>query len=146
MKKNLLLFGLGAGIINVAGWYLMKSLFMSDAGTMDLEKGEIIGYAAMLLSFTMVFFGIKYHRDNEKNESFPFKKAFVSGLIIVLVASLIYVIGWELYYPGVKDSYAAMYEADFANQIQEENLSNEEVKAMKEEVSVWMKRYENPFI
>jgi hypothetical protein len=146
MKKNLLLFGFAAGIINIAGWYLIKSLFMSDTGTMDMEKGEIIGYAAMLLSFTMVFFGIKYHRDNGKNESFSFKKAFVAGLVIVLVASLIYVIGWELYYPGVKDSFEAMYEADFTAQVEEQDLSNEEVKAMKEEMSVWMENYENPLI
>ena len=68
------------------------------------EGNMLLGYAAMLLSFSMVFVGIKNYRDKYSGGSVSFGKAFKIGLYITLVASTVYVIVWLIdYYIFIPD-------------------------------------------
>ena len=50
----------------------------------------------MLLAFTMVFVGIKHYRDKALGGVIRFLPALGVGLGISAVASLFWVVGWEL--------------------------------------------------
>jgi len=56
----------------------------------------LVGYAAMLLAFSLVYVGVKSYRDRENGGVICFGKAFQVGLLISLVASTIYVITWMI--------------------------------------------------
>ena len=73
--KRLIYFGLLAGIINVIGWFVLDALFQGD--DFDFSLGETLGYTAMLIALSTVFFGIKSYRDQELNGQITFKNAFL---------------------------------------------------------------------
>jgi hypothetical protein len=58
MKKTVLTFGLISGAIMA----LMMFATLPFIDRIGLDKGAIIGYTTMVLSFLLVFFGIRSYR------------------------------------------------------------------------------------
>ena len=52
----------------------------------------------MILSFLLVYFGIRSYRDNVGNGRISFGKAFIIGISITFISSLCYVVTWEILY------------------------------------------------
>ena len=90
MKKIALIFGLIAGIIPSAMFFIMHN----DGGfeASQMENGQIIGYITMIVGFSTIFFAIKQYRDTHLDGRIKFGKAFLVGLYITIVASLVYVV------------------------------------------------------
>src|SRR5207244_9108847 len=63
MKKTVLIFGLISGAISSA--MMFATLPFLKSGTINFDNGEIIGYATIILSFLLVFFGIRSFRENK---------------------------------------------------------------------------------
>jgi uncharacterized membrane protein len=55
------------------------------------------GYLVMLLALTFIFVGVKRYRDQEKGGVIRFLPAFGMGLAIGVVASIAYMLAWEVY-------------------------------------------------
>src|SRR2546423_11730676 len=106
MKKNNLIFGLIAGLIVSAA---MIRGMMIENKNLDFDN-LIIGYASMLIAFSLVFVAIKKQRDKYNGGVISFGKAFRTGLWITLIASTMYVLTWLIYYynfiPDFMDRYA----------------------------------------
>jgi Protein of unknown function (DUF4199) len=109
MRKIVLRFGLASGAILVAMTAVMLPLCMR--GVIDFDHSEILGYSAMVLSFLLVFAGIKSYRDDVAAGAISFGKAFQVGLLITLITCAMYVIAWEIVYfnffPDFFDQYSA---------------------------------------
>ena len=64
-----------------------------------------------MLSFLLVFFGIRSYRDNVANGHISFSKAFAVGICIILISCICYVVTWEILYfnflPDFIDKYGA---------------------------------------
>ena len=89
MKKNVIVYGLIAGII-VSVFMLSTVNYLSNCeGSIDYNTSMLIGYASMLLAFSLVFVGIRNFRDKYNNGVITFGKAFKTGLYIVFVISLV---------------------------------------------------------
>ncbi len=75
------------------------------------NKGYYLGYTAIVLSFLLVFFGIRSYRDNLANGGLPSARAFAIGIGITLISCVFYVVTWEIIYfnflHGFMDSYFA---------------------------------------
>lgn len=108
MRKTIVVCGLIAGVI--------VSLFMISSTARCYASGNfdssiVVGYASMLLAFSLIFVGIKNYRDKFNNGAVSFGKAFKIGLNITLIASTVYVIVWladyYLFFPDFMDKYAA---------------------------------------
>jgi hypothetical protein len=69
-----------------------------------------------------VIFGIKKVRDQELRGEISFSNAFLTGIYITLVISVVYVIGWMIYQPIFVPDFADNY---FGQQI--ENLENQDL-------------------
>lgn len=140
--KRLIYFGLLAGIINVIGWFILDAVFQGE--NFDFSLGETLGYTAMLIALSAVFFGVKSYRDKELGGQITFKNAFLKGLIIVSIASLIYVIGWEIYYPNFQADFGEKYSAYLVSNLEEQGLSKAEIAAEKATMAEWMEKYKSP--
>lgn len=108
MKRTVLIFGLISGAISSAMMFLTLPLI--NRGTINFDNGEVVGYTAILLSFLLVFFGIRSYRDNTGG-SITFGRAFAVGILITLISCVFYVVSWEIIYfrfmPDFGDKYAA---------------------------------------
>src|SRR5215831_15021262 len=110
MKKRVITFGLISGGISSL---LMVGGTMPLAEKIGFDKAEYLGYSILILSFLMVFFGIRSYRDIVGEGQITFARGFAVGIAITLVASVCYVVIWELLYfnssalHGFMDKYAA---------------------------------------
>ena len=107
MKKTVLTFGLiSGGILS-----LMMALTLPFEGKIPYDRALIIGYTTMVLSFLLIFFGIKSYRDNVGGGTVRFGRAFAIGTLIALIASVCYVATWEVIFykftPDFMEKYSA---------------------------------------
>jgi hypothetical protein len=110
----------------------------------DLDLAEVVGYITIVLGLSTIFFGIKSYRDQQSGGSITFGKAFVVGLSITLVASVIYVIGWKVYSSLAMPDYMEQYAEHSVEELRSSGASPariaEEVKKMQE----YREMYKNP--
>jgi hypothetical protein len=108
MKKTVLTFGLISGVIvTIMMWGTIP--FMHKIG---FNRGMIIGYTTMILSFMMIFFGIRSYRENYGGGTITFGRAFAIGILITLISSAMYVMSWEILYfglPGFGEKFVTTY-------------------------------------
>src|SRR6202040_3638084 len=107
MKKTVLIFGLISGAISS----LMMVATVPFSDKIGFDKGEVVGYTTIVLSFLLVFFGMRSYRDNVGNGQITFTKAFAVGISITLISCMFFVATWEILYfnfmPDVMDNYGA---------------------------------------
>src|SRR5680860_109487 len=137
MKKTVLIFGLIIGTILCANMVVMINMMYTNP---DFKGNDIVGYAAMVVLFSLIFFGVRNHRSKHLNGFITFGKAFKTGALIALVGSTMYVVVWLFYYylfvPDFMDVYTT-YVLD--------NCSPEDVHAKTVEMANFKEMYKNPF-
>lgn len=142
MKKIVLTFGLIAGSI-LSAMLLIALRFQDDIG---FDRGMVIGYTSMVIAFLLIFFGVKAFRDNVAGGSVSFGRAFAVGMQIAIVASVCYVITWEVIYYKLAPDYAAKYQAHVLEKARANGASEAELATQKAEMDKYMQLYRNPVI
>lgn len=134
MKKIVLTFGLISGAISAG---LMTAL-VPFVETIGFENGTIVGYTAIVLSFLLVFFGIKSYRDNVGGGYISFGRAFSVGILIAVISSLIYVITWEIVFQNWLYDFPEKYTNYIVEKARASGASAEEVARQGAEMnSMW---------
>ena len=90
MKKTVLTFGLLSGALSA----LMMASTVPFMHKIGFDKGLIVGYTAMLISFLFVYFGVRSYRDNVAGGQLSFGRGFSVGLLITLISCVCYVVAW----------------------------------------------------
>jgi hypothetical protein len=140
MKKTVLTFGLIAGAI-LSVMMLATIPFIDRIG---FDKGEIIGYTTMILSFLMVFFGIRSYRENVGNGYISFGRALSVGLLITAIASVCYVVTWEVVYFKLLPDFAEKYTNYALEEIRASGASQQLIDAKRLEMKAFVEMYNNP--
>ena len=108
MKKTVLIFGLVLGIVLCVNMIYTVNMVRNNA---DFKGNEVIGYAAMVVVFSLTFFGIRNYRDKQLNGIISLGNAFKTGALIALIGATMYVVAWLFYYhlfvPDFLDKYIA---------------------------------------
>lgn len=108
MRKIVLRYGLASGAVLIA---LSAVMLPCMNGAIDFDLGEIAGYSIMVLSFLLVFAGIRSYRNNVEDGAITFGRAFQVGILITLITCAVYVVAWEItfffFYPEFFDQYSA---------------------------------------
>lgn len=142
MQKIVLRFGLASGTILVAMTAVMLPLCMR--GTIHFDHSEVIGYSAMVLSFLLVFFGVRSYRDNVAAGTISFGKAFGVGLLITLVTCAMYVIAWEITYFNFLPDFFDQYSAHALARMRAAGESEAAIRKEAAEMAGMAKLYANP--
>ena len=142
MKKTVLIFGLISGAISAA---LMFGTipFVDKIG---FDRGVLVGYTAMILSFLMVFFGIRSYRDNIGGGRISFGRAFVVGILITLISCVCYVVAWEIIYHNFMPDFLDKYTAHIIDKAKAAGDTPQAIQAKVEEMKKLKELYDNPFI
>lgn len=142
MKKIVIVCGLIAGLIVSA--IMVISIATGYAGGAN-ETGMLIGYASMILAFSLIFVGIKNYRDNYHSGTISFGQAFRIGLYITLIASTIYVAVWLIDYFYFIPDFGDKYAAQMIDKLKASGASQPEIDKQTAEMASFTKMYQNPF-
>jgi Protein of unknown function (DUF4199) len=138
MKKNIIIYGLIAGIV------VSILMLFSISIKMDYNISLFVGYASMLIAFSLVFVGIRNYRDKYNEGVISFGKAFKIGIMIVLIASTIYVIAWLIDYFFFIPDYLEKYSAHILDKLKASGASQIEIDKQTTEMANLTKMYKNP--
>lgn len=117
-------------------------------GYITFDNSTYIGYAGMLIVFSMIFFGIKSYRDNQGGGTVTFWKAVQIGLLITLVASVIHAAGGHIYNavnPDFKEFFIQKYTEYLVSGLSQP-ASQEALDGVKQNVEILRTVYENPLL
>lgn len=142
MRKTVLTFGLIAGGVLSA----MMLLTVPFAEQIGFDRGETIGYTAMVLAFLMVFFGVKSYRDNVAGGSVTFGRAFRVGLMITVIASVCYVATWQLIYYKLVPDFGEQYAAYAIEKERQSGATEQEIAEREAEMTEFAQLYDNPLV
>ena len=142
MKKTIVVYGLIAGAIIAASAVI--SLALSSGSSEHLAQLEWLGYAVMIIAFSVIFVAIKGYRDQQLGGVITFGTAFSVGIGVSLIASVIYVVVWEVNlsltdYVFIEEYTQSYIEAEVAAGASEADLA-----ALRSEMDVMKERYGNP--
>lgn len=142
MKRTVLTFGIISGLMFV----VMMFATIPFVDRIGFGKAQIIGYTTMVLSFLMVFFGIRSYRDNVGGGQISFGRAFAVGSLIMLIGCAFYVVTWEIIYfkfiPDFPDKYANY----LVEKAQASGSTPAEIAAIREQVKSMKAILDNPFL
>lgn len=144
MKKIVLIYGLIAGTI--VGAMLMITMPLYENGTLKMENGEWLGYTTMVIALSMVFFGVKSYRDQHLGGSITFGAGLKVGLLITVVASLIYASSWEITYHNMKGDFIGQWSAKYLEKLKAKGESEAVLIEAKKKMDDYAVMYKNPFI
>jgi hypothetical protein len=141
MKKTVLTFGLISGAVMA----LLMFGTLPFVDRIGFDKGAIIGYTSMVLSFLLVFFGIRSYRDNVGGGRITFGRAFAVGILITLISCICYVVAWEIIYFKFMPDFVAKYAAYMVEKAKASGASAEAIQAKLQEMKKFKEMYDNPF-
>ncbi|MEO7265247.1 MAG: DUF4199 domain-containing protein [Ferruginibacter sp.] len=145
MKKIIILHGLVAGIVMSVLMLFSVNSMSHREGNFDYDKSLLIGYAAMLIGFSLVFVGIRNYRNKYNAGVINFGKAFKIGIMITLIASSIYVVAWLIDYFFFIPDFMEKYSAHEIDKLKSNGASLVEIEKQTQEMADFARIYKNPF-
>ncbi|WP_410221397.1 DUF4199 domain-containing protein [Pedobacter sp.] len=145
MQKNILIYGLISGIIVSVIMLISMNYYSHCEGNVDWNTSMIIGYASMLIAFSMVFVGIRNYRDKYNGGIISFGKAFKIGFLIVLIASTVYVISWLICYFFFMPDFLDKYGAHEIENMKSNGATAAAIESKLKEMAEFAAMYKNPF-
>jgi len=144
MKKNILIYGLIAGSV-VSILMLISINYISHVdGKVDYNTSLLIGYASMLIAFSLVYVGIRNYRDKFNAGVISFGKAFKIGIMIVLIASTIYVVAWLIDYFFFIPDYLEKFSAQELDKLKASGASQMKIDKETMKMANMVKMLKNP--
>lgn len=107
---------------------------------------EWLGYLIMIISLSLIFFGVKNYRDEEQGGVINFGKAFLVGLGIAVMAGVVYTGIWELYIQTGGGEFIDTYVELHLDRLQESGVSEQEINRERDRMEQFSEMYRNPLI
>ena len=142
MKRIVLIFGLISGALMTIFMFATMP-FIDKIG---FDKGLFIGYANIVLAFTLVFFGIRSYRENVGGGTITFGRAFAVGILITIISSICYVIAWQILYHTFMPDFFEKYSAYVIENARAAGATPEALQAQSKQLEQDIQLYKNPFV
>ena len=138
MKKIIWIYGVIAGIISVSWGVLSESVV---GNSLSLNTRMILGYATMIVAFSLIFVAVKNYRDTENHGRITFGKALGIGLLITLIASTVYVVVWMIDFKYFVPDFGEKYQAQAIAEMKQSGLNAAEIQKQSVEMGEMMEKY-----
>ncbi len=142
MLRIALIYGAIAGTIVIG---VMTLGFILDGEEKGAASGQIFGYLTMLVALTLIFVGVKRHRDVNHGGVIKFTPAFLTGLAIAAVAGVFYVVGWEIYLATTDHAFIEQYSAAVIEKKKAAGVSGAALEKLIADMEKMVETYGNPF-
>jgi len=137
MKRTIWLYGSISGAVIIGSMIVTMNL----AATAD---SEWLGYLTMIVALSVIFLGVKRYRDQELGGVIRFGTAFMLGLGVAAVASLAYVILWEVYLSVTDYAFISEYTQSILAAREAEGLSGPALQVEIDSMNELKAQYANP--
>lgn len=144
MRKTIITYGLIAGAI-VAGM-MFATVPLWKRGTVTANNGELLGYTTMIIALSLVFFGIKSCRDNYFKDSMSFGQCVKIGLLITLIAAVMYALAWEVCYNTMMSDFTENMAKHRLEEMKADGKSAAEIAAVSAQMESFTEWYKNPIL
>lgn len=142
MRKIIWLFGLLSGLLIGAGFFVN----IGDTAT-NFGSSEVLRYILMVLVFGIfLYFASRVLQLRHFNGEINFSRSFIAGFYIVLMASVVYSILWEIYFINHGEQYVQGYLNEMKARLEESNLGQLEVESRFANQETIMASYKDSFI
>lgn len=137
INKKSILYGSMSGAI-----IILVNIFSFEQG----YSQAWLGFLVMFICLSMIFVAIKEHRDELNGGIITFKQGFVTGILVALAATVIYVLVWELYLHQTDYEFAQIYsDSVIAGQVAD-GASSEQIKEVEQKMAEFQQQYANPIL
>ncbi len=137
MKKTILINGIFGGLIASTLLAIMTVYMKLNP---NYEPSPIMGFGGMLLAFGFIYLGLKQQKLAQ-NGNLSFKEGLLTGTLITLVISTMYVLVWlfihYLYFPDFMEQYGKLVL---------KNSKPEDLAAKTAEINQMKEWYKNPIM
>ncbi len=144
MKKTILNNGIYSGLLT-ALFMSISSYFMLKDG-MHFDYGMYWGFASQIIALSFIFIGIRQYRNNYGEGKITFGKAFSVGILITLIASVFYVLTWEVIFNNFAQDFMTQYSQYEISQRELAGISGAELEKLKQEMAQLTLDYEKAYI
>ena len=138
MKKTIWVCGLIAGIVSVS-WGVVCEGMLSDH--LSLNARMFLGYATMILAFSLIFVAIKNYRDTHNHGQITFGKALRIGLLVTLIASTVYVVIWMIDFSYFVPDFGKKYTAQALAEMKANGATAAAMQKEMDDMTVTMEKY-----
>lgn len=140
MKKSVWKYGLLSGLVLA----MLLALTVPFEHHTSARWGMVVGYTIMVLSFLIVFVGVKHYRDVECGGRIGFGRAFAAGVLMMLISCMCYVAMWEVLVATVEKNFAHDYALAMAKRAQSSGLQGAALEEKMAEIKKFEVTYANP--
>ena len=140
MKKDVWKYGLLSGLALA----ILLAVTVPFEHHTSARWGMVVGYTIMVLSFLIVFVGVKHYRDTECGGAISFGRAFAAGALMMLIACACYVAMWEGMTATVEKNFAHDYTASMVKHAQDSGLQGAALDAKIAAAHQFEVMYSNP--
>lgn len=106
MKRISLIFGGVTGLILTTNSIIHINMMYVNP---DYKGNDVVGYASMVIIFSLIYFGVRNYRNNHLNGTIGFSSAFKTGALICFIASTFYVVFGVLHYYMIRPDFLDVY-------------------------------------
>jgi hypothetical protein len=140
MKKIVLKFGIISGII--------ASMMMAATVPFEDKIGHslILGYATIVASFLLVYFGVRSYRNSIGGAKISFGRAFAVGICITLITCLFYVATWEVIFHFYMPDFMVKYSAAVIQKMRATGASEAAIQEKTHALQASTESYNNPLV
>ncbi len=140
MKRDVLKYGLLSGLAIA----LCLALTVPFQKHTSASWSMVVTYTTMVLSFLIVFVGVKHYRDTDRNGSITFGRALAVGTLMMLLSCACYVAMWEVLLLTVEKNFAHDYTASLVHQAQQSGLQGAALDRRIADARKFETTYNNP--
>lgn len=141
MKRTIFIFGSILGAILAGNTVYMMHVMCRDP---EFRGNDVLGYAAMVIVFSLAFVGIRNYRNKELGGAITFGRAFKVGAFIALVGSTIYSVVGLLYMHWFAPDFIDVYTQHVITNAQTDGATAEQLVAKTTEMAQFKEMYANP--
>lgn len=139
-KKIILTFGGLSGLVAVAMMWATLPFIHS----IGFDKGAIVGYTSIVISFLFVFFGVRAYRQSLEGAPLTFGNAFGVGILITLISCVFYVASWMVMSNTVMPDFVDQYSNYVMESLRTSGATQAAIDAKAGELAQFRTMYQNP--
>ncbi|WP_428659637.1 DUF4199 domain-containing protein [Runella sp.] len=145
MQKTIIRFGLISGLISSVLLVLLTSIGKAIGLQTFVEYGIWFGFTSIILSLTLVYFGIKSYRDQHSEGKITFGRAFQIGISVTVISCVCYSLTWLIFYFNFFPTFMEDYGTYELQKMKESGESAAAIAKQAVEMRQLNEHYQNPF-